>query len=133
MSIASSYPFLEVLWTMVIFFAFVVWIWLLFAVIADLFRRHDASGFAKVMWIIIVIVLPYLGVFVYLLIEHEGMTERSMKSQQAAQEQFDAYVQQTAGRADPAEQIAKAKQMLDSGTITQAEFEQIKSKALAGA
>ena len=131
MAIASSYPFLEVFWTMLIFFAFVVWIWILFTVIADIFRNHQSSGFSKVMWIIFIIVLPYLGVFVYLIAEHQGMTERSMKAQQAAQEQFDSYVQQAAGKADPAEQIAKAKQMLDSGAITQAEFEQLKQKALA--
>ena len=127
----SSYPFLEVFWTMLIFFAFVIWIWILFTVIADLFRRHDTSGFAKVIWLIFIVVLPYLGVFVYLIAEHAGMTERALKSQQAAQEQLDQYVQSVAGKGDPAEQIAKAKQLLDSGTISQAEFDAIKQKALA--
>jgi hypothetical protein len=127
----SSYPFLEVFWTMLIFFAFVIWIWILFTVIADLFRRHDTSGFAKVIWLIFIVVLPYLGVFVYLIAEHSGMTERAIKSQQAAQEQLDQYVQSVASKGDPAEQIAKAKQLLDSGTISQAEFDAIKQKALA--
>ena len=129
----DNYPFLEVFWTMLIFFAFVVWIWILFTVIADLFRRHDTSGFAKVLWIIFIIILPYLGVFVYLIAEHKGMTERAIKQQEAAQAQMDQYVQSVAAKSDPTEQIAKAKGLLDSGTITQAEFDSIKEKALASA
>jgi high-affinity K+ transport system ATPase subunit B len=133
MILATSYPFLEVFWTMLIFFAFVVWIWILFTVMIDIFRRHDTSGFAKVLWIIFIIVLPYFGVFVYLIVEHKGMAERAVKQQRDAQSQFDQYVQSVAAKADPTEQIAKAKQMLDGGTITQAEFDQIKQKALAAA
>jgi hypothetical protein len=128
---ATSYPFLEVFWTMLIFFAFVIWIWILITVLIDIFRRHDTSGFAKVLWIIFIIVLPYLGVFVYLIAEHKGMTERAIKQQEAAQSQMDKYVQSVAAQTDPAEQIAKAKGLLDAGTITQAEFDQIKQKALA--
>ncbi|HYM46067.1 MAG TPA: PLDc N-terminal domain-containing protein [Solirubrobacteraceae bacterium] len=131
MILATSYPFLEVFWTMLIFFAFVVWIWILITVLADIFRRHDTSGFAKVLWIIFIIVLPYLGVFIYLIAEHKGMTERAVKQQQAAQSQFDSYVKSVAAQGDPAEQIAKAKQLLDNGTISQVEFDQIKQKALA--
>jgi hypothetical protein len=131
MTLATSYPFLEVFWTMLIFFAFVVWIWILFTVLADIFRRHDTSGFAKVLWIIFIIVIPYFGVFVYLIAEHAGMTERAIKQQQSAQAQVDEYVKSVAGAGDPAEQIAKAKQLLDAGTITQAEFDQMKQKALA--
>lgn len=130
MVLASSYPFLEVFWTMLIFFAFVVWLWILFTVIADLFRRHDTSGFMKVLWIIFIIVLPYLGVFVYLIAEHKGMTERAVASQKAAQSQFDDYVQSVATKNDPTEQINKAKSLLDSGSITQAEFERLKANAL---
>jgi predicted PurR-regulated permease PerM len=133
MILATSYPFLEVFWTMLVFFAFVVWIWILFTVLADIFSRHDTSGFAKVLWIIFIIVIPYLGVFVYLIAEHAGMTERTMQRQKAAQSQVDQYVQSVAAKGDPTEQIAKAKQLLDSGTITQAEFDQIKQKALSGA
>jgi Phospholipase_D-nuclease N-terminal len=133
MILATSYPFLEVFWTMLIFFAFVVWIWILFTVLADIFRRHDTSGFSKVLWIIFIIILPYIGVFIYLIAEHEGMTERALKQQQAAQSQIDQYVQSVAGKGDPAEQIAKAKTLLDSGTITQTEFDSIKQKALAAA
>jgi hypothetical protein len=131
MLLATSYPFLEVFWTMLIFFAFVIWIWILITVLIDVFRRHDTSGFAKVLWIIFIIVLPYLGVFVYLIAEHKGMTERAVKQQEAAQSQMDKYVQSVAAQTDPAEQIAKAKGLLDSGTISQAEFDQIKQKALA--
>jgi len=132
MLIASSYPFLEVFWTMLIFFVFVIWLWILFTVFVDIFRRHDINGGVKAIWIIFVIVLPYLGVFVYLIAEHTGMTERSAASQQASEAQFKQYVQAAAGSSDPTEQITKAKQMLDSGTINQAEFDQIKQKALAG-
>jgi putative oligomerization/nucleic acid binding protein/phospholipase D-like protein len=131
MILASSYPFLNILWSMLIFFAFVAWIWILITVFADLFRRHDTSGWVKVLWIIFIIVLPFLGVFVYLIAEHEGMTERAVKQQQAQQSEFDDYVKSVAAQSDPTEQIAKAKQLLDSGAITQAEFDQMKQKALA--
>jgi hypothetical protein len=133
MVLAASYPFLEVFWTMLIFFAFLIWLWILITIFSDLFRRHDTSGFAKVLWIIFIIIFPYLGAFVYLIAEHKGMTERSIKAQTDAKKEFDQYVQSVATPADPTEQIAKAKGMLDSGTITQAEFDQIKQKALAGA
>jgi hypothetical protein len=132
MILATSYPFLEVFWTMLIFFAFIVWLWILFTVLADIFRRHDTSGFAKVMWIVFIIILPYFGVFIYLIAEHRGMTERAMKAQQAARSELDDYVKSVASQGDPTEQIAKAKQLLDGGTISQAEFDQIKQKALAG-
>ena len=131
MILATSYPFLEVFWTLLIFFAFVIWLWILFTVFTDIFRRHDTSGFAKVLWIILIIIIPYFGVFIYLIAEHKGMTERAIEAQNNAQAQVDQYVKSVAGAGDPTEQIAKAKQLLDSGTITQAEFDQIKQKALA--
>jgi hypothetical protein len=129
--IATAYPLLEVFWTMLIFFGFFIWIWILFTVFADLFRRTDVSGWGKAAWIIFVIVLPYLGVFVYLIVEHKGMTERAIKQQEAAQGQMDQYVKSVAGQSDPASQIANAKGLLDKGAITQAEFDQLKQKALA--
>jgi Short C-terminal domain/Phospholipase_D-nuclease N-terminal len=132
LAVVESYPFLEVFWTILVFFAFVVWIWLLFTVIADIFRRHDSSGVVKVLWLIFIIIIPYFGVFIYLIIEHKGMTERSIKQQEAAKSEFDKYVQSVAAKDDPTQQIAKAKELLDHGTITQAEFDQIKQKALAG-
>jgi len=132
MLIATDYPLLEVFWTMLIFFAFFIWIWILVTVFADLFRRKDISGWGKTGWIIFVIVLPYLGVFVYLIAEHKGMTERTISQQQAAQTQMDQYVKSVASTSDPTAQIANAKALLDQGTISQAEFDQIKQKALAG-
>jgi len=129
--LATSYPFLEVFWTMLIFFAFFIWIWLLFIVFADIFRRTDASGWIKVVWIIFIVILPYLGVFVYLIAEHKGMTERSIKQREAAQTQMDQYVRSAAGRSDPTEQIAKGEELLKDGTISRAEFDQIKQRALA--
>jgi type VI protein secretion system component VasK len=130
---ASSYPFLEVFWTMLIFFAFVVWLWILFTVLGDIFRRHDTSGFSKVLWIIFIVVLPYLGVFVYLIAEQRGMAERAKARQKAVQAQFEDYVQSVSPRSDPAEQINKAKALLDNGSITQAEFERLKQSALTAA
>lgn len=127
----TSYPLLEVFWTMLIFFAFVVWIWILFTVIADLFRRDDASGWAKVGWLVFIIVLPYLGVFVYLIAQHRGMTERALARQQAMQTEMENYVKSVASHDDPAAEIAKAKALLDEGTINEAEFDRIKIKALA--
>jgi hypothetical protein len=131
--LASSYPFIEVFWTILIFFGFVFWLVILFNVIGDIFRRHDISGWGKVLWLVAIILVPYLGVFIYLILEHEGLAQRGVQQQQAAQSQFDQYVQSVAAKGDPAEQIAKAKRLLDSGAITQAEFEQIKQKALATA
>jgi len=128
--IATDYPLLEVFWTMLIFFAFFIWIWLLFIVFADVFRRRDISGWAKVAWIVFIIILPYLGVFVYLIAEHNGMTERSIEQQEAAKTEVDQYVRSVA-RSDPAEQIAKGQELLRQGAITEAEFQQIKQKALA--
>jgi Short C-terminal domain/Phospholipase_D-nuclease N-terminal len=131
MILAADYPFLEVFWTMLIFFGFVIWLWILFAVLGDILRRHDASGWIKVLWIVFVVVLPFLGVFVYLIAEHGGMTERSIERERAAQKQSDEYVRSVA-QSGPAEQIAQAKQLLDSGTITKAEFDRVKEQALAG-
>ena len=129
--LASSYPFLNVLYDMLLFFAFVIWIWLLIVCFADIFRRHDSSGFGKAIWIIFIILFPYLGVLIYIIAEHKGMAERNVKQVQAQQAQADAYIKSVATSADPAEQIAKGKQLLDSGAITQAEFDDLKKKALA--
>jgi type VI protein secretion system component VasK len=129
--LATQWTFLSVFWTMLVIFAWVIWFWLLITVFADLFRRHDTSGWAKAGWIIFVIVLPFLGVLIYLIAESKGMAERNQKQAQAAQSEFDDYVKTVATQTDPAEQIAKAKGLLDSGAITQAEFDAIKAKALA--
>jgi hypothetical protein len=129
--IAADYPFLDVLWTMIVIFAWVIWFWLLITVFSDLFRRRDISGWGKAGWIIFVIVLPYLGVFVYLIANHQGMTDRSAQAAQASQAQFDDYVKSVSASGGSAAEIEKAKQLLDSGAITQAEFDTLKAKALA--
>lgn len=129
--LAADYPFLDILWTMFIFFLFVIWIWILFTVFADIFRRKDASGFTKAAWIIFVIVLPYLGVLVYLIANHDGMADRNIAHMQKQQAATDQYIRSVAGGA--ADEIEKAKGLLDSGAITQAEFDAIKQKALASA
>jgi ABC-type multidrug transport system fused ATPase/permease subunit len=133
MQLASSYPFLDVLWTMFIFFLFFIWIMILFRVFADIFRRHDIGGGSKTLWVIFVIILPFLGVLIYLLTQNEGMTQRAMERAQAQRAEMDTYVQSVAGSGGgAAAEIERAKSLLDSGTITQAEFDAIKAKALAG-
>jgi hypothetical protein len=131
MFLAADYPFLDILFTMLIFFGWIIWFWLLITVFGDVFRRKDASGLTKVLWIVFVIVLPYLGVFVYLIANHEGMTRRNEERLWNQQAQLDEYVRQTAGSEGAAAEIEKAKGLLDSGAITQAEFDAIKQKALA--
>jgi hypothetical protein len=129
--IGADYPFLDVLWTMLVIFAWVIWFWLLITVFADLFRRRDISGWGKAGWIIFVIILPYLGVLIYLIAQHQGMTDRNLEQSQAAQSQFDAYVKDVAATSGPSAEIEKAKQLLDSGAISQAEFDSLKAKALS--
>jgi Short C-terminal domain/Phospholipase_D-nuclease N-terminal len=131
MLFAADYPFLDVFWTMLVFFAWVIWFWLLITVFADLFRRHDISGWGKAGWTLFVIVLPFLGVFVYLIAQGKHMAERKAADVQASQAAFDQYVREAAGSAGPSDQIARAKELLDSGAIDAAEFEQLKRKALA--
>jgi Short C-terminal domain/Phospholipase_D-nuclease N-terminal len=128
---AADYPFLEVLWTLLIFFAWVIWFWILITVFADIFRRNDTSGFGKVLWMIFVIVLPFLGVFIYLIANHDGMTERNIERARSQQAHMDDYVRSVASTGSAASEIEKAKGLLDSGAISQAEFEAIKQKALA--
>jgi Short C-terminal domain/Phospholipase_D-nuclease N-terminal len=127
--LAADYPFLDILWTMLIFFAWVIWFWILITVFADIFRRHDIGGGSKVLWSIFVIALPFLGVFIYLLTQNDGMVERNLQKQRAQQSQFDDYVKSVSGGS--AAEIEKAKQLLDSGAITQSEYDALKAKALA--
>ena len=131
---AADYPFLDILWTMIIFFCWVAWIWLLIMIFSDLFRR-DISGWGKAAWVVFLIILPFLGVLIYLIAEGKGMTERRVQDMQASQAQFDTYVRCVATETDAgggsAHEIEKAKALLDSGAITQPEFEKLKAKALA--
>jgi hypothetical protein len=129
--LAADYPFLEILWTMLVIFAWVIWFWLLIGVIADLFRRRDIGGGKKTVWLIFLIFVPFLGVFAYLIANSEGMAERSAERAQAQQAQFDDYVKSVSATGGPAAEIDKAKTLLDSGAITQAEFDAIKAKALS--
>jgi general stress protein CsbA len=127
---AADYPFLDVLWTMVIFFCWVVWIWMMILILSDVFRR-DISGWGKAGWVTFLIVLPFLGALVYLIAEGKQMAERRVRDAQVSQANFDDYVRTVAADGGSAGDIERAKALLDSGTITQAEFEQLKAKALA--
>jgi hypothetical protein len=119
------------LW-MLEFFLFVIWFWLLIVVFSDLFRDHSMSGGMKVLWVIFLIILPFLGIFIYLLVRGHGMAERSAKQQKVMQQQMDAQIRQAVGTSgSAADQIAQAKSLLESGTISQAEFDQLKAKALS--
>jgi type VI protein secretion system component VasK len=129
--IATDYPFLNVFWTILVFFLWVAWFMLLFRVFGDVFSRHDIGGGTKTLWLIFVILVPFLGVFVYLIANNDGMTERALQRAQAQQKQVDEYVRTTAASGNPTAQIGEAKKLLDSGAITQAEFDAIKQKALA--
>jgi preprotein translocase subunit YajC len=131
MLLADNYPFLGVLWSMLVFFLWVAWFILLFHIIGDVFRRRDASGAKKTLWLIFLLFVPFLGVFVYLIANSDDMAKRRLEEMQAAQSQMDEYVRTTAGSGGAAAEIEKAKGLLDSGAITQAEFDAIKSKALA--
>jgi Short C-terminal domain/Phospholipase_D-nuclease N-terminal len=131
MVLAADYPFLDILWTMIIFFAWVAWIWILIVLFTDIFRRRDIGGWGKAAWVIFLIILPFLGALIYLIANHDGMADRQAQQIQGQQEQFDSYVRQVAADSGPAAEIDKAKKLLDDGAITQSEFEALKAKALA--
>jgi hypothetical protein len=131
MVLAADYPFLDILWTMIIFFAWVAWIWILIVILTDVFRRRDISGWAKAAWTVFLIVVPFLAALIYLIAEHDGMADRTAKQVQGQQEQFDSYVRTVASDGGAASEIDRAKKLLDDGTITQSEFEALKAKALA--
>ena len=131
MVIAADYPFIDVFWTMLVFFFWVVWIFTLIKVLSDVFRRHDLSGWGKAGWTLLVIVAPFLGVLIYLIAHGKDMGRRDMEQAQAARAELDDYVRSVAASEGPAAEIEKAKRLLDSGAITQAEFDAIKAKAVA--
>ena len=130
MVLAADDPFLDVFWTMILFFCWVAWIWMLIMIFSDVFRR-DISGWAKAGWCAFVLVLPFLGAFVYLIANGKGLTERRIHDAQASQANFDQHIRTVATDGGSASEIERAKQLLDSGAINQAEFEQLKAKALA--
>ena len=133
MVFAADYPFLNILWTMIIFFAWVVWIWIMIVILTDVFRREDIGGWAKAGWVVFLIVLPFVGSLVYLIAQHDKMSERRLKDMRRSQQMVDEHIRTVAGSDGPATEIANAKQLLDSGAISDAEFEQIKRHALAAA
>ncbi|MGH3082214.1 MAG: SHOCT domain-containing protein [Gaiellaceae bacterium] len=129
--LAADYPFLEVLWTMLVFFAWVAYFWLLIVIASDIFRRRDIGGGKKAAWLIFMLFVPFIGVLSYLIANNDSMTQRNIERAQAQQTQVDEYVRSVAEGGGAAAEIDRAKKLLDAGTITQAEYEAIKSKALA--
>ena len=113
------------------FFFLVIWIMILFSVIGDLFRDKEESGFKKFLWCIFLIFLPFITLFIYVIVRGKGMAERNVAAQTQAKQEFDSYVKQTASSGTPADQIAQAKSLLDNGAIDQAEYDKLKTKALA--
>jgi Phospholipase_D-nuclease N-terminal len=129
--IAADYPFLNILWTMILFFTWVIWIWMMVIILTDVFRRGDISGWGKAGWTIFLIVLPFIGALSYLITQHQGMADRQADAARGQKAQVDDYVRSVAASGGPAAEIDRAKQLLDSGAINQTEFDTIKAKALA--
>jgi hypothetical protein len=129
--LAYDYPVMGVFWSMLYFFIFFIWIMLLFRVFADIFRSHDMGGFAKTLWFLFVILVPFLGVFIYVIARGKSMGERDMAQAQAQHEAFKTYVQQTASTGGTAAELAKLADLMNSGAITQAEYDAAKAKVLA--
>jgi hypothetical protein len=133
MVFAAEYPFLNILGSMILFFSWVIWIWMMIAILSDVFRRSDLTGGAKAAWTVFLIVLPFIGALIYLSKHHGGMTERNVKQARVQQAAFDEHIKSVAtnGHGGVAAEIDKAKGLLDSGTINQSEFDALKAKALA--
>jgi uncharacterized membrane protein YcjF (UPF0283 family) len=128
---AADYPFLDIFWTMLIFFCWVIWVWMVITVFMDVFRRDDVSGWGKAAWAVFIIVLPFLGVFIYLITQGSRMAERKAADMRAGQAAIDDRIRSVATTGGATDEIARAKELLDSGAIDQAEFEQLKRTALA--
>jgi hypothetical protein len=131
--IVADVSFGDIFWSVLWFFFLFIWIMVLFHVFSDLFRDHSVSGVTKTLWVLFLVFLPFLAVFIYLIVRGKGMGERAAARQQQAQQEFAGYVRNVAatGESAPTEQIAKAKELLDAGAIDQSEFERLKAKALA--
>ena len=129
----ADFTFFDFFWSMLVFFIWVMWFWLLFTIWFDIFRRHDLSGWTKTLWLLFTILVPFLGVFVYLITQNDGMTQRARERSQHDRQQMDEYVRQTAssGAGSAAEEISRGKELLDRGVITQEEFDVLKTNALA--
>jgi hypothetical protein len=128
----ADYTFWDALWTIFVFFLWILWFFLLFKIIVDVFRRHDIGGGKKTIWLIFILFLPFIGAFAYIVANGDGIAQRDQERARASQAQFNDYVQSVAGSGGgAAAEIDKAKQLLDSGAITQAEFDSLKARALA--
>ena len=132
MVFAADYPFMDVLWTMILFFTWVIWIWMMVVILTDVFRRRDIGGFSKALWVVFLILVPFLAALIYLIANHDGMTDRNVAQAQKMQADMDDYVRSVAkDGGGAAAEIERAKNLLDSGAIDQVEFNAIKAKALA--
>jgi hypothetical protein len=129
--VLAAYTFGDVMWSMFVFFAWILFFWMLFVVFGDLFSRTDLSGWAKAGWTLFVIILPFLGIFVYLIAQGKAMGERAQQRAQAQKAQVDDYVRSVAASSSPTDEIARGKELFDQGAITQAEYDQLKARALA--
>jgi ABC-type multidrug transport system fused ATPase/permease subunit len=128
--LAYNYPLLDILWTMIEFFLFFLWIWLLIVIFSDIFRSHDMGGLAKALWVIFVIILPFIGVLIYLIARGGSMHERAAAQVAQQQKAFDSYVRETAGSGSSADELAKLADLKAKGVLTDAEFEAQKAKLL---
>ena len=127
----DDFGFWDLMWTIIVIYALFAVIMMLVSIVADLFRDRELSGWAKAGWLILLVVFPLLGILIYIIARHEGMSERALAQQQAAKAEFDGYVKDVAGSGGPAQEIAAAKQLLDSGAISQEEYDALKAKALS--
>ena len=131
--IVADVSFNDIFWSVLWFFFLFIWLMILFHILTDLFRDHSVSGVEKTLWVLFLVFLPFLAVFIYLIVRGKGMGERAAAQQQRAQQEFEGYVRNVAatGESAPTEQIGKAKELLDAGAIDQSEFDRLKAKALA--
>ena len=129
---STDYPVLNLFWTMFEIFAFVVWFWLLFMILTDVFRSHDLSGWAKALWFVFVLVIPVIGVLVYLITRGGKMHERAAQQARQQDQEFRTYVRDAAGSQSSADQLSKLAGLRDHGVITDEEFQREKAKVLAG-
>jgi Mg2+/Co2+ transporter CorB len=129
-SSSYSYPILGAFWTIFIIFLWVIWFWILITVFIDIFRSHDLSGWAKALWFLFVLLIPLIGVLVYLIVRGSSMQERSVRQAQRSEQEFRSYVQDAASSSTPADQLAKLADLRDRGVITAEEFDREKAKIL---
>ena len=128
---ASTYPLLDIFWTMLEFFLFFIWIFLIITIFMDIFRSHDMKGWVKFIWVLFIIILPFLGALVYLIARGGSMHERSAQQAKAQEQAFQSYVKQAAGGSSAADELAKLTDLKSKGAISDEEFEKAKAKILS--